>query len=333
MANLTKDLSFFDEFRKKRILILGDIMLDTYIWGSVNRISPEAPVPVVLVDENESRLGGAGNVAMNIKQLGAVPLLISVTGNDKESELLNNILAENHISSEFIISSVKRKTTQKTRIIANHQQQIVRIDHEETTPVNDFDKKQLINKTLEIIPIADAIIFSDYDKGLLVPDIISQVIAEARKYNIPTIVDPKRQNFLYYHNATLFKPNLKELQEGLQLKIAKPVSIKELQLAAQKLVELLNIEIAMITLSDEGVYINDGKIEQIVPSHKRNVYDVSGAGDTVAAVAALSMACGFDSILMAELTNLAGGIVCEKVGVAPVSFEELKKEYALIQNS
>ncbi len=314
------------EFSKKKILVIGDIMLDAYIWGNVSRISPEAPVPVVLVSQKEYRLGGAGNVALNIKSLGAAPLLVSMTGDEEEASFLFNLLNEKKIAPEFLLKSSMRKTTTKTRIIANHQQQLIRIDNEDSRPLNEFDQNLLTDKVMEILPLADAVVFSDYDKGVLNQKIIQLVISEARRLHIPTIADPKKDNFFSYQQATLFKPNLKELQEGLQMTFRRPVVMEELNAAANKLFEKMNIDIAFITLSDEGIYVNNRESGKIIPSHKRNIYDVSGAGDTVSAVAALSMACGLDLFQMAELTNLAGGIVCEKVGVVPVEPEELRNE-------
>ncbi|MBL6963674.1 MAG: D-glycero-beta-D-manno-heptose-7-phosphate kinase [Bacteroidetes bacterium] len=301
-------------------------MLDAYWWGHVKRISPEAPVPVVLVNNREYRLGGAANVAVNIRQMGATPLLISLLGQDADGHAFLDLLDENSISKEYIFQSENRPTTVKSRIIANDQQQLLRVDSEITAGINKDESDRIYQNAISAMAEADALIFVDYDKGLLSAGLIRKIIKEANKRNIPVIVDPKKENFLEYKNATLFKPNLKELREGLGLIIPKPLQIEDLREAAQLLFDKMHIQIAFITLSSAGVYINDGKKDMIVPSHKRSIYDVSGAGDTVGAIAALAISSGIKNSLLAQLTNIAGGLVCEQVGVVPIDREQYLEE-------
>lgn len=321
-----KTETFFKQIRDKRIVVAGDAMLDAYIWGDVKRISPEAPVPVVLVKNKEYRLGGAANVALNLKNLGADPVFVSVVGDDTEGHIFKDIMKVSGLSAEFIISSKNRPTTQKTRIIANNQQQLLRIDEENTGYLNDYDQTSFIENAIKAIAGSDAVVFSDYDKGVFSDKVIEKMVDEANRNSIPTIVDPKKRNFLLYKNVSLFKPNLKELAEGLGIIIQKPVSLKQLNEASDILFEKMNISIAFITLSDEGVFIRNKENSLIIPSHKRSIYDVSGAGDTVAAVAALALSCNSELKMIAELSNIAGGLVCEKVGVVPIELKEFEEE-------
>lgn len=316
----------FDDLQHKNVLIIGDVMIDSYWWGSVNRISPEAPVPVVLLNKREYRLGGAANVAMNIKMLGAKPILCSIVGNDADGALFLDLLKDSGIKGDSILKIKDRPTTIKTRIMGNGIQQLIRIDNETEAELNLKDKSHFLELILTALPDADVIIFQDYDKGLITDDLISHVVEEARTKNIPTIVDPKKRNFHFYKHVSLFKPNLKELKEGLNINITRPASLENLQLAADKVFEQMNVERLMITLSEEGIYINDHKEALIIPSHKRNIFDVSGAGDTVVSVAALALASDLEPGLIAELSNIAGGLVCEKVGVVPIDRQSFIQE-------
>jgi len=324
--NPDKIHKIFDDFSRKKILVLGDIMLDAYICGNVRRISPEAPVPVVQVDRKEYRLGGAANVALNIKELGAEVELLSICGDDQEGEILKEIIEKQHIDSGNILKCKERKTTVKSRVIANNQQQLIRLDNEQTDFITRRESKKIIENVLAAMDDCDAIVFEDYDKGLLSAGMIRILVNEANKRNIPSIVDPKKRNFHQYKNCTLFKPNLQELRAGLNVQIDRPVKMDQIRKAAEQLFRKMNVQIAFITLSDEGVYINDRIKDLIVPSHKRSIYDVSGAGDTVTAVASLAISCGIENELLAQLTNIAGGLVCEKVGVVPVEKEEFYSE-------
>lgn len=316
----------FRNFEDKKILIIGDAMLDSYWWGDVNRISPEAPVPIVKVKKRKVRLGGAANVALNIKALGATPILTTVIGNDPEGVEFLKLLDEESISKEYIVKSGTRPTTVKSRIIANNQQQLVRLDREVDTNINSEIKQKLKEHVFALLADIHAIIFQDYDKGVLTHELIQDIIQEANVKDIPTIIDPKKRNFKSYKNATLFKPNTRELRDGLGLELVRPFTKKKLSKAADVLFRDMEINIALFTLSEEGVYINDRKNEFLVSSHKRSIYDVSGAGDTVASVAALALACQLQHRLLAELTNISGGLVCEEVGVVPIEREKFFKE-------
>jgi rfaE bifunctional protein kinase chain/domain len=316
----------FTSFNKLNVLIVGDVMLDSYVWGSVNRISPEAPVPIVASQKRENRLGGAANVALNIKAMGAKPILCSLIGNDSNGKLFAQLIKKEQLSSEGIITVEDRPTTSKTRIIGNHHQ-MLRIDEEVTTTITDAQSKklfQLISKIISSKKI-DALIFEDYDKGVLSKNLIEELIKLAKKNSIPTSVDPKKNNFLTYKNVTLFKPNLRELKEGLKLETDLSVP-KNLKNAIQQLTKTLNCSICLITLSERGIYMAQGKNEYWLPAHVRTISDVSGAGDTVIAVATLCLAAKSSLEFMAALANLAGGLVCEKLGVVSVDKQQLLEE-------
>ncbi len=319
--------SILKEFEKKKVLVIGDIMLDSYWYGQMNRISPEAPVPVILIEKKENRPGGAANVALNLARMGSDVRLVSMTGNDKEAKILSQLLIESGISSHYLYSSPYRPTTVKSRVIANYQQQSLRLDVESTVPANENETRELIKLFDEAINATDVIIFEDYDKGVLNQAVIDHVIQLALKKNIPTLVDPKIRNFNHYHHITLFKPNLKELTDGTGCTIQKPILQDQLYNVCRDFIREKNHHSLMVTLSAEGIFITDGSEHYHIPSHKRNVYDVSGAGDTVAAIAALSMACQLSLPQIAELSNLAGGLVCEYVGVVPVEKEWILNEY------
>jgi len=316
----------FNDFSTRKIIVIGDVMVDTYLTGTVTRISPEAPVPVVKFSSRESRLGGAANVALNIKALGAEPIICSVIGKDEEADTFFKLLKENKLSDKGIISSPDRLTTVKTRVIGNNQQ-LLRIDHEEVKPIHEKTAAELIRLISSIIEsqTIDAIIFEDYNKGVLVPELIKAIIEIANAKNIITTVDPKKDNFFEYKNVTLFKPNFKELKEGTNSEF----SVKDRTAflgAVDELNKKLNPKHTLITLSENGVYINDGKENHFIPAHYRVITDVSGAGDTVISVATLCLACGLSPKLIAEIANLAGGLVCEKVGVVSIDKEQLMNE-------
>lgn len=321
--NLNK---IFDSFNKLKVLIIGDLMLDVYYWGDVSRISPEAPVPIVAVSKKESRMGGAANVAINIQAMGATPILCGVIGDDSNGEKLIKILKEKKLPIEGVIVSENRTTTTKTRIISSNHH-IVRIDDETDEGIgNDITKKLLeqIEKFIEK-GNADVIIFEDYDKGVISPELINKVIALAKKNKIPTVVDPKKRNFTDYNEVTLFKPNLKELREGLKVEVQAD-DIKQVQFVTEQLRKNQKIANVLVTLSEHGVFINSDKEKKLVPAHIRKISDVSGAGDTVVSVAALCCALNLPPVEMAFLSNLAGGQVCEKTGVVAVDKKQLLQE-------
>lgn len=314
----------FEAFNSLRVLVIGDVMLDSYVWGKVERISPEAPVPVVTVQTREYRLGGAGNVLLNVQSLGAEAIICSVIGTDSPGDLLENSLKEKKLNCEGLIRSENRVTTIKERIIAGSQQ-VVRIDTETDKPISKHESEKLIAKAKELIPSCNVIIFEDYDKGVLTAESIAEITAFANRHNVPTVVDPKKRNFLAYHNTTLFKPNLKELREGLKVdfNVDNPV---ELQATVQQLKETLNINGALITLSERGVFIDFENEIHKLPAHIRQIADVSGAGDTVISIAACCVALRLPPKTIAAVSNLGGGLVCEMVGVVPIDKDLLKAE-------
>lgn len=317
------------------LFVVGDVMLDAYLVGAVNRISPEAPVPVVEVRHREQRLGGAANVARNVLALGASVELASVIGDDEGGELLLQRCGELGIGSEAIIKSDARPTTVKNRIISDGQH-LLRVDEEITTPIEEATEIELIaacrQRWAERRP--DAVIFEDYDKGVLTPRVISALIAAAREAGIPTAVDPKFRQFLDYKGVTLFKPNLKELREGLGLNGLDrndDAAIAEATAAIQK---QLGAHAVLVTLSERGVWILDEQgHHQRIPAHPREINDVSGAGDTVIATACLLLAAGLKLQDLAAVANLAGGLVCEKVGVVPVDKGRLLEEIHRIESA
>jgi len=314
----------FETFKNKKVLVLGDVMLDTYIRGSVRRISPEAPVPVINVSGTEKRLGGAANVALNVQALGATPILCAVVGDDEGSEDFSTLLKKRGITDRGIIRSQKRITTVKNRVLSGSQH-LIRIDSEMDAPLEPLDKKSLQNHISSLLGECDLVIFEDYDKGCLDEETIGFTISEARKAGKLTAVDPKKRNFLAYKGCTLFKPNLKEMNEGLGVSID-PTQIASLQQGVDALNEIISSENALITLSEHGVYYQNQEENGRLPAHLRQISDVSGAGDTVISTAALTLDAGMPLPFVAELSNLAGGIVCESPGVVPIDLQRLKTE-------
>jgi rfaE bifunctional protein kinase chain/domain len=314
----------FDQFDKLRVLIIGDVMLDSYVWGRVERISPEAPVPVVIVDRRELRLGGAGNVLLNVQALGAEAIICSVIGTDNPGDQLEQQLCDRGLNCDGLIRSETRKTTIKERIIAGSQQ-VVRVDTETDKYITIEEREQLITKAKDLIPTCHVVIFEDYDKGVLSKEAIAEITDFANEHNIPTVVDPKKRNFLSYQNTTLFKPNLKELREGLKLEFDVD-NTAEFQSAVEELKTQLNLKGALITLSERGVYIDFNGEKQNLPAHIRTIADVSGAGDTVISIAACCVALRQSPAIIAGLSNLGGGLVCESVGVVPIDKVQLKEE-------
>lgn len=314
----------FQAFNSLRILIVGDVMLDSYIWGSVDRISPEAPVPIVRVKKRDARLGGAANVALNIKALGATPIICSLIGKDDDGNRLLQCFNAKGISTEGMISSEYRPTTVKTRIIASDQH-VVRVDEENDSIANPSEEKMLLEKLKKLLPTCNAVVFEDYDKGVLNEQIIQQTVDQANKLGIPVVVDPKKRNFLAYKNVTLFKPNLKELREGLKVEIESS-NQEQVEKAVAALKEKLSARGVMVTLSEHGVYIDFDDKKVKLPAHLREIADVSGAGDTVVSIAVLCVALNLPAHLTAAMSNLGGGLVCQHVGVVPIDKEELLHE-------
>lgn len=313
-------------FEHLNVLVLGDVMIDSYFWGKVDRISPEAPVPVVQVQKRESRLGGAANVALNIQSLGAKAIICSVVGHDANGDLLRSTLKNGRFTTEGIIDSTERITTVKTRVMSQGHH-LIRVDEEITTPLSATDERHLLDCIRGILDRHEvhAIIFEDYNKGVLTPAIIETVIGWAKQKAIPTTVDPKRDHFFTYRGVTMFKPNLKELQEGMKVDL-KRGDMDAIATAVERLRQQIEAESVMVTLSEHGVISSNAKTHMHHAAHAREILDVSGAGDTVIAVATLCLAAGCDIHQAAKLSNLAGGLVCEKVGVVPIDMERWMNE-------
>lgn len=311
-------------------MIVGDVMIDAYLFGTVDRISPEAPVPVVVVTDRSNRLGGAANVALNIKALGAEPILCAVIGNDQKGKDFEELLHESQMPVHGLVKSETRTTTTKFRILGN-KVQMLRVDEEVTDDLNETEEQELLERIADIIQQdqIDAIILQDYNKGVLTGEVIKKVIEMAHAKSIPVAVDPKKKNFLAYKHADLFKPNLKELKEGLNISL-KSSALDEVKTATEQLQKKLSVQTVLATLSEKGVlvtqYINQAFKHTHVQAHLRNIADVSGAGDTVISVATLCLALHVEAESMAEISNLAGGIVCEEVGVVPIDKNKLHDE-------
>jgi D-glycero-beta-D-manno-heptose-7-phosphate kinase len=319
--------NIFQSFNDLRVLIIGDVMVDSYIWGVVERISPEAPVPIVNVRKRDMRLGGAANVALNIQALGATPVLVALCGVDDAGKRLRTILEQQNMSPEGLVSSTTRPTTVKTRVIASSQH-VVRVDEESDKIANAEEEQQLLNKIEQLLPSCDVVVFEDYDKGVLNATLIEKTVTLAKMHKIPTVVDPKKRNFLAYNGVSLFKPNLKEMREGLKVDV-EPGNQQQLEKAIDVLKDRLLIKGVMATLSEYGVYI-DYKNEKVkLPAHPREIADVSGAGDTVVSIAALCVALDLPTSRIAALSNLGGGLVCQHVGVVPIDKSELLAEALL----
>ncbi len=326
--------TIFEKISQEKILIIGDVMIDSYLWGSVTRISPEAPVPVVSVTKREQRLGGAANVALNIEALGATPIICSVLGNDDNGKHFQQLMYNHEMDRRGIITSDSRMTTVKSRIIGNNMH-VVRVDEESTHCLSAIEEDQLIDRVRRIVkamPI-DAIIFQDYDKGNITPRIIDEVTNMAQRKKILTTVDPKHRNFGNFSQVSLFKPNLKELKEGLNIDIddSNDEGLRlALRNAAISLHERQQTSIVLITLSNKGMYACDFRGNEpsdiMVPARLRSISDVSGAGDTVISVITLALAAGLPLEEAVQCANIAGGIVCEQVGVVPIDRTRLIAE-------
>jgi len=316
----------FNSFTQTKIGVVGDIMLDTYWWGSVDRISPEAPVPIVSLQRKETRVGGAANVTLNLRALGAQTTLFAVIGKDAEGAALNALLSAEGIETKYIHETDQRVTTNKVRVMGRNQQ-MMRLDHEQTQDISEVEANALLANFYAYVNAENPnlVILEDYNKGVLTPHVIEAVIAYCNKKGIPTAVDPKHKNFLAYKGCTIFKPNLKEVKEGLKMEIP-AINLTEMNKVHEALHAHLQHQVSFITLSEHGVYFGMSNAHKLIPTHIRNVSDVSGAGDTVIAVASLTYASTQNMELAAELANIAGGLVCELVGTAPIQKSILKAE-------
>ena len=305
------------EFNKKKILVIGDLMLDTYLWGHSERISPEAPVPIVQVNKVEHNLGGAANVALNLSSLGCEVFLIGTIGSDPEGEILKNLLNQSNIDFTPLVEFDSRPTTVKSRIIS-HDQQVIRTDRELTHDLSDESNKELQGLVSSIINDVDGIILEDYNKGVLNAGSISKIINLVKDTDKPIYVDPKEKNFDLYKNVRLFKPNLSEFRSLYKENTS-------LEKDGFNLKKNINADILMITRSADGVSLFVDSDYYDIPTKARSVHDVSGAGDTVIATFTLSDLCGATPKESVLLSNFAAGRVCEEVGVVPISLTMLNE--------
>ena len=319
----------FHDFTQLKVAVIGDVMLDTYWWGNVDRISPEAPVPVVGLSKREHRIGGAGNVALNIASMGASASIISVLGKDDDGEQLARLLQQNNINTQYLVHSEHRITTNKIRIISRNQH-MMRLDAEMAGDMLAADEDRLLQVFENYITTEKpaVVILEDYNKGVLTENVIKQIISLCSRHHILTAVDPKRKNFFAYEGVDIFKPNLKEVKDGLNI-LRDDINLSVLKDMHLLLHEKLKHRISLITLSEKGVFYNQDDDAAIMPTHIRSIADVSGAGDTVIAVASLVFAATGNARLMAEMANIAGGLVCEEVGTVAIDkaglIEECKK--------
>jgi D-glycero-beta-D-manno-heptose-7-phosphate kinase len=307
-------------FSGKKIAVVGDMMLDCYFWGDVKRISPEAPVPVVEVDNEFYRFGGAANVALNILKLGSIPVPVGVIGYDTYGTTFSSLLVENKIESDGLIVDDTRPTTAKTRVIA-HNQHVVRIDKECKDYINSNTEEKIYSFIKKNILSFDGIILQDYNKGVLTSSLIKEIITLGRNHNKLITVDPKFNNFFEYHNVTVFKPNRKEAEDVLGKKIK---TVKDIEDAGYTILEKTGAEYVLLTLGEEGISVfRKGRPTRRMPTKARKVADVSGAGDTVISTLTVALAAGSDIIEASYLANYAGGLVCEEVGIVPIEKEKL----------
>ncbi|PYS90046.1 MAG: D-glycero-beta-D-manno-heptose-7-phosphate kinase [Acidobacteria bacterium] len=311
-----------DSFANIKILIVGDVMLDRYLWGDVSRISPEAPVPIVRLRSETRAPGGAANVAANVEGLGATAFLIGCVGNDHDANAVDTILAEAGVNSAKLVRCGSRQTTVKTRIIAHHQQ-ITRVDQETVEPLAQSEKAELLLAVKELAPQVTAIVLSDYAKGVLDEEVVQATIAIAKTADIPVIVDPKGRDYLKYRGATLLTPNRKEAIEACRMDYEMTDAVDD---AGAQLLAENDVTAILITQGEQGMSLFTRSGENLrLPASARDVYDVTGAGDTVIATLAVSLAAELDIKTAARLANTAAGIVVEQVGTTPIKFESLRK--------
>ena len=318
----------FHNFGRKSIAVVGDVMLDRYFWGSVKRISPEAPVPIVEVESESARLGGAANVAHNIHSLGGKAILVGVMGTDSSGELLAHIIQGQGFSTEGIFKDSSRPTTVKTRIIAHHQH-IVRIDRESRDEISSPLQQQIADYVKRNIGQIDGIILEDYNKGVIAKSLIKQLIDIANEHHKIITADPKLNNFFEYRNVTLFKPNKREVEKALNRRLENSQDVSG---AGGELLQRLNAHSVLITQGEKGMTLfeKEGSSAHI-PARARKVADVSGAGDTVISTLSLALAAGANVREASALANFAGGVVCGEVGVVPIERNALKE--AVLKNT
>jgi len=322
--------SKYKEFKDIKILVIGDVMLDHYVYGSVTRISPEAPVPVVLKGDDKFYLGGAGNVFSNIISLGGNSNLLSVVGEDPNGEMVQS-LVKNQIedNQDLLFRTTSRKTTTKTRIMSGHHQ-MLRIDDETTSPIEGDTESGVISEIDATISQYNCVILEDYNKGFLTPLIIKHTIEKCRSLSIPVIVDPKRNNIESYSGATVIKPNFSEFCSLVQ-KAIDPSDFKSIRKYANAFRKDFNVEALVITMSENGIYFSSDGIDMHSEGFKINVSDVSGAGDTVLAILSLCYTANTPIENMLEVCNLAGSIACSKIGAVSVTLDEIINHPVMIE--
>jgi len=314
----------FEAFKEKTVLVVGDVMIDHYMRGKASKISTEAPVPVLTLEKEEKRLGGAANVAMNIRALGATPILCSVVGDDEDGAAFERLLEYEKMPAKGIIRSQNRVTTTKLRITSGNQH-LIRVDKEDVHPLIELDQKSLIHHIKNLLEECDLVIFEDYDKGTINPEVIEETIKLAKEKNIPIAVDPKRRNFTKYQGVSLFKVNVADLKDGLEIEFD-ALNEADLKQAANLLKEKIQADNYFITLSRHGIFYDSGEETGKLNAHPRQIIDVMGAGDTVISVSGLCLTLGLPLPFIAEMANLAGGMVCESSGASPIDPERLFEE-------
>ena len=309
----------FERFKNITVLIVGDTMMDAYIHGRVRTISAEAPVPILMCRRRERRLGGAANVAQNIKCLGATPLLCGVVGKDKIGKQLVQNMQEENLSTDYVVSSEYRPTTIKTRILSDAHH-LLRVDEEDITLLRAQEEEMLWKKVKQGIEKADLVLFQDYDKGTVTPSLIARTMQEAKKRNLPVTVDPKRRHFFRYKGATIFKPNLKELGDAMEEPhlVLETFDLEKVKNMARALQERIEAKQLLVTLSEHGILAMERGECFHFPTRARKIAEVSGAGDAVISVASLCTVLGESLEVLTQLSNLAGGLVCERPGITHI---------------
>ncbi len=320
----SRDKNFFKHLHAKKILVIGDIMLDEYHWCKVSRISPEAPVPICQVEKTTSVPGGAANVALNIQTLGSTSLLLGVVGKDAAAHSLKKIFNKTKLSVEGFTTSPTKPTILKTRVVA-HQQHVVRVDHEDASPIAGPTQKRLLDLIKSHIDQTDAILLSDYQKGTLTKSLCQKIITLAKERNIHVIVDPKGDNYLKYKGATILTPNFKEFSTVIK---KSPTTEKQIFDEAQKLIKKLQIKALLITRSEKGMSLIKDGIKTDIPTQAKEVYDITGAGDTVISMLSIGLAANIDFDKAAYLANFAAGIVVAQVGTSTTTLNEIESTYS-----
>lgn len=325
--SIKKLQGLFKKSKGKKIAVIGDVMLDKYVYGHISRISPEAPVPVVDIQKTEYKLGGAANVANNIKALEAEPILIGVIGDDYDSAHYIEVMKSLNLSTVGIFKDKSRPTTAKTRVIA-HSQHVLRVDNEVKENISSSMKNKILSYVKNNLKNFEAVILQDYNKGVLTKEVIAEIISLCKKSRKPVYVDPKFANFYEYKDVTVFKPNRKEVGDILAMKLDGEESVNE---AGRILIDRLNCEYLVLTRGEKGMMLFDKEKDKTVvlniPTRARKVADVSGAGDTVISTIAVMLAGGANVIEAVMLANQAAGIVCEEVGIIPIYKQALIDSY------